>query len=181
MRRWWCHNLLLALYRFRGFFLPNSPFRIGLTIDRSLHGLPPIRRSNGPHSANCSTDILILLEVCSHWFGGKRCHPAAAGTHVFPGDGANVVDVFDLSLVLDHPHGDRILTDLWSDVALDFEAQVFENQVSCGDVSVVRVWTFTLNVFLWSKLNINIVSHLYFVVCSGQLFIIFSYIYDSCQ
>lgn len=32
--------------------VPKSPFLRGLTMDRSLQGLPPISRSNGPHSAN---------------------------------------------------------------------------------------------------------------------------------
>lgn len=52
--------------------------------------------------------------------------------HMFPCDGANVVDVFDLPLVLDHPHSDRVVANLWRDVALDLEAQVFEHQVSCS-------------------------------------------------
>lgn len=52
---------------------------------------------------------------------------------MFPRDGANVVDIFDLSLMLDHPHGDRILTNLWGDVALDLKAQVSEHQVSCQE------------------------------------------------
>lgn len=37
--------------------VPNNPFRSGFTIDRSLHGLPPIRRSKGPQSASCNTQL----------------------------------------------------------------------------------------------------------------------------
>lgn len=33
--------------------LPYRPFLAGLTIERSLHGLPPITRSKGPHSCIC--------------------------------------------------------------------------------------------------------------------------------
>lgn len=57
---------------------------------------------------------------------------------MFPCDGANIIDIFDLSLVLDHPHGDRILTNLRCKVALNLEAQVFEHQVSCQDATVVK-------------------------------------------
>lgn len=55
---------------------------------------------------------------------------------MFPGDGAHIVDVLYLPLVFDHSHSDRILADLWRDVTLDLEAQVFEHQVSCQGTTV---------------------------------------------
>lgn len=48
---------------------------------------------------------------------------------MFLGDGANVADVFDLPLVLHHPHGDGILADLRGDVALNLKSQISEHQV----------------------------------------------------
>lgn len=50
-------------------------------------------------------------------------------THMFLGDGTDVVDVFDLPLVLHHPHGDGVLADLGGDVAFDPKAQVPEHQI----------------------------------------------------
>lgn len=50
---------------------------------------------------------------------------------MFPGYRPHVVDIFYLPLVFDHPHGDGIIADLRSDVALDFEAQLFEHMVAC--------------------------------------------------
>lgn len=116
--------------------VPNNPFRRGLTMDRSLQGLPPIRRSNGPHSASCNTwEQFSSLYVKLNVYRQTSFHFAwlTAWTHMFPRDGANIVDIFDLSLVLDHPHGDGILTNLWGDVALDLKAQVSEHQVSCQE------------------------------------------------
>lgn len=46
---------------------------------------------------------------------------------MLPRDGANIIDILDLSLVFYHPHGDRIITNLWSNVALDLKAQVFQD------------------------------------------------------
>ncbi len=46
MHTWFCC--------WRASVVPNRPFLAGLTMDRSLHGLPPITRSNGPHSWICS-------------------------------------------------------------------------------------------------------------------------------
>lgn len=68
---------------------------------------------------------------------------SAALTYVFPSDGANVVDVLDLPPMLDHTHGDGIVTNLWGDVAVDLEAQVSEHQVSCRGVErfqVIKGW-----------------------------------------
>lgn len=48
---------------------------------------------------------------------------------MFPRNGANVVDVFDLPFVLDHSHRDGVVTNLRGDVPLDLEAQVFQHQI----------------------------------------------------
>lgn len=153
-----------------GSFIPNNPFRRGLTMDRSLHGLPPIRRSKGPHSASCNTQ---LQSVSSKWrrswkwvqssfqrlVTDKTQHEesVSALTHVFPRDGANVVDIFYLAAMFHHPHGDRVLTDFWSDVQLDLEAQISEHQVSCYDDTVIK-----------SRLFTQFVTHLTFIFDSGD-------------
>lgn len=107
--------------------IPNNPFRRGLTMDRSLQGLPPIRRSNGPHSASWKQHVRLqrLKLGCSFcgWDVISVC------THMFLRDGTNVVDVFDLPLVLHHPHGDRILANLWGNVAFDLKSQISEHQI----------------------------------------------------
>lgn len=59
-------------------------------------------------------------------------------THVFPGDGADVIHVLDIPLMLNHPHSNRILANLWSNVALDPEAEVFQHQVSYRDATAVK-------------------------------------------
>lgn len=59
-------------------------------------------------------------------------------THVFPCDGADVIHIFYLSLVLDHSHSDGILTNLRGNVALNLEAQVFEHQVSFGHAAGIK-------------------------------------------
>lgn len=64
----------------------------------------------------------------------KLLKKPALTTHVFARDGPNVVDVLDLSLVLDHPHGDGIVAYLRGDVALDPKAKVSEHQVACRRV-----------------------------------------------
>lgn len=115
-------------------------------MDRSLHGLPPIRRSKGPHSASFHTrrdtnspsytqnsknrkELKYILSI----------HVCLACTHMFPCNGANVIDVFNLSLVLDHPYSNWIITNLWGNVALDLKAQVFEHQISWNDVKVNEI------------------------------------------
>lgn len=44
--------------------VPKSPFLAGLTMERSLQGLPPITRSNGPHSWICNTHTHIKTFPC---------------------------------------------------------------------------------------------------------------------
>lgn len=124
-------------------------------MDRSLQGLPPIRRSKGPHSASCNTQLHFssYIQSLNSSFCQKKSEQTekkkscfsikniqtlkkkpALTTHVFARDGPNVVDVLDLSLVLDHPHGDGIVAYLRGDVALDLKAKVSEHQVACRRV-----------------------------------------------
>lgn len=45
-------------------------------MDRSLHGLPPIRRSNGPHSASCNTQrqTSSSVQICKLYLALSLCH-----------------------------------------------------------------------------------------------------------
>lgn len=43
-------------------------------------------------------------------------------TYMFPGDGTHIINIFNLSFVLDHPNSNGILTDLRSNVTLQLEA-----------------------------------------------------------
>lgn len=52
---------------------------------------------------------------------------------MFSRDGADVLDIFDLAHVLDHPDSDGILANLRGDVAFHLKAEVFEHQISCHD------------------------------------------------
>lgn len=96
-------------------------------MDRSLQGLPPIRRSKGPHSASWEQHVRLMSFKLGCTFRGRVV--ISVSTHMFLGDGPNVVDVFDLPLVLHHPHGDGILTDLWGNVAFDLKSQISEHQI----------------------------------------------------
>lgn len=70
----WCLRFVLYLGGFYKHFqynthththsVPKSPFLAGLTMERSLQGLPPITRSNGPHSWICNTHTHIKTFPC---------------------------------------------------------------------------------------------------------------------
>lgn len=61
-----------------------------------------------------SSDLFSAASVDTDEQINNTSNLTNACTHMFPCDGTNIIDIFDLSLVLDHPHSNRILTNLWS-------------------------------------------------------------------
>ena len=78
--------------------------------------------------SNNNPYINILGILCLSNSQGVKRVISVACTYMFPGDGAYIIDIVNLSLMLDHPHSNGVLTDLRNNVALHFEAKVFQNE-----------------------------------------------------
>lgn len=103
-------------------------------MERSLQGLPPISKSNGPHFAIClfrDTQRDVSTLPAQRNLGQGKAITSGAWTHVLLGDAAHVSDVGDLPVVVDHGNSDRVLADLGGYIPLHLEAQVLQNQVTC--------------------------------------------------
>lgn len=123
---------------------------MGLTMERSLQGLPPMSKSNGPHRSiwvvkeeqgagsvqrganRYFSSIFKWLET----FSAKSTEElrkdikVCVWTYMFLGDEPGITYVDDLPIVVDGRHRNRILAHLWGHIFLHFEAKVLQHQVA---------------------------------------------------
>lgn len=110
---------------------------MGLTMERSLQGLPPISKSNGPHcsiwvvkeeqgAGSVQRGTIISVPSSNDFENIKVC----VWTYMFLGDEPGITYVDDLPIVVDGRHRNRILAHLRGHIFLHFEAKVLQHQVA---------------------------------------------------
>lgn len=107
--------------------LPYKPFREGLTVHKSLQGLPPMRRSNGPHFL-----IWELKRDQSRWRAYfifinilKAQTKYTFLTYMIFSNTFNIIHMSDGSIMVNHGDDNRLFIHFRRHIFFHFKAKFF--------------------------------------------------------